>query len=113
MIYLKKQWCIGAITGQYLARLEDVLHLYSLAYDERRPVICFDELPVQLVADVVAPLDMKSDKPQRFDYEYERCGTACLLMAIEPMTGKRLAQDRGVGTVGTIAHMFRAAHQFD
>jgi len=72
--------------------MEDVLHLYSLAYDERRPVICFDELPVQLVGDVVAPLEMKSGKPQRFDYEYERCGTACLLVAFEPLTGKRLVE---------------------
>ena len=87
---MKKQWCIGAITAQYLARMEDLLHLYSLPYDEKRPVVCFDELPVQLVGDVVEPLEMKSGKPAGFDYEYERCGTACLLVAFEPLTGKRL-----------------------
>ena len=72
--------------------MEDVLYLYSLAYDEKRPVICFDELPVQLVGDVVAPLEMKSDKPARFDYEYERDGTANLLVAFEPLTGKRVVE---------------------
>jgi len=90
--HLKKQWCIGAITGEYLARMEDVLHLYSLPYDERRPVICFDELPVQLVGDIVAPLEMKSGKAARFDYEYEREGTANLLVAFEPLTGKRVVE---------------------
>ena len=89
---MKKQWCIGAITAEYLARMEDVLHLYQLPYDEKRPVVCFDELPVQLLDEVVAPLPMKSGKPQRYDYEDEREGTACLLVAFEPLTGKRVVE---------------------
>jgi DDE superfamily endonuclease len=89
---LKKQWCIGAITAEYLARMEDVLHLYSLAYDEKRPVISFDEMPVQLLGEVAAPLPMKSGKVARFDYEYERGGVASLLVAFEPLTGKRLVE---------------------
>lgn len=72
--------------------MEDLLYLYSLPYDELRPVVCFDELPVQLLGEVVAPLLMKEDKPARFDYEYERCGTACLLVAFEPLTGKRVVE---------------------
>jgi hypothetical protein len=72
--------------------MEDLLHLYSLAYDCKRPLICYDELPVQLVGDVVAPLPMKEQKPARFDYQYEHEGTACLLVAIEPLTGKRLVE---------------------
>jgi hypothetical protein len=89
---LKKQWCIGEITSAYLARMEDVLHLYSLPYDEKRPVVCFDEQPVQLLGEVVAPLPMKSGKAERYDYEYEREGTANLLVAFEPLTGKRLVE---------------------
>jgi DDE superfamily endonuclease len=80
------------MTGEYLARMEDLLHLYSLPYDERRPVVCFDELPVQLLGEVVAPLPMQAGKPTRFDYEYEREGTACLLVAFEPLTGRRLVE---------------------
>jgi hypothetical protein len=72
--------------------MEDLLHLYGLLYDARRPVVCFDELPVQLVGDVVAPMPMKSGQTARFDYEYERVGTACLLVAFEPLTGKRLVE---------------------
>jgi hypothetical protein len=72
--------------------MEDILYLYHLPLSELRPVICFDELPVQMVADVVAPLEMKEGKVARFDYEYERGGTACLLVAFEPLTGKRLVE---------------------
>jgi hypothetical protein len=72
--------------------MEDVLHLYGLPLDERRPVVCFDELPVQLLGEVVAPLPMKAGQPGRFDYEYEREGTACLLVAFEPLTGRRLVE---------------------
>lgn len=72
--------------------MEDVLHLYGLPLNERRPVICFDELPVQLLGEVVAPLEMKAGKPARIDYEYEREGVACLLVAFEPLTGRRIVE---------------------
>lgn len=85
-------WCIGEITGEYLARLEDVLHIYARSYDAPRPVLCYDEMPVQLLGEVVTPLPMKIAAPVRFDYEYERCGTANVLLAIEPLTGARVVQ---------------------
>jgi hypothetical protein len=72
--------------------MEDVLYLYNLPLDERRPLICFDERPVQLLGEVVAPLPMKEGHPKRCDYEYEREGTACLLVAFEPLTGKRIVE---------------------
>ncbi len=72
--------------------MEDILHLYTLPLDESRPVICFDELPVQLLGEVVTPLAMKPGAPARVDYEYERGGTAALLVAFEPLTGKRLVE---------------------
>lgn len=88
----KRSWCIGAITGEYLARMEDVLHLYNLPLDEVRPIVCFDELPVQLLGEVVMPLRMKAGQPTRFDYEYERAGTGSLLVAFEPLTGRRYVE---------------------
>lgn len=72
--------------------MEDILHLYKLPYDAKRPVVCFDELPVQLLGEVAAPLPMKAGRPARVDYEYEREGTANLLVAIEPLTGLRLVE---------------------
>ena len=35
--------------------MESVLHLYHLPHDEKRPVICFDELPVQQIGSCQAP----------------------------------------------------------
>jgi hypothetical protein len=35
---------------------------------------------------------MKAGKPARFDYEYERGGTCSLLVAFEPLTGRRLVE---------------------
>jgi hypothetical protein len=72
--------------------MESVLHLYGLAYDEERPLVCFDEMPVQLLGDVVAPLAMKKGVPRREDYEYERGGVGVLLVAFEPLTGRRLIE---------------------
>lgn len=72
--------------------MEDLLHLYSLPYNPKRPVVCFDELPVQLLNDVVEELPMKEGKLARFDYEYARAGTASLLVAIEPRTGTRVVE---------------------
>lgn len=89
---MKKQWCIGKISGEYLARMENLLSVYHLPYDPQHPVICFDELPVQLLGEVIAPLPLKKDQPKRIDYEYKRAGTAVLLVAFEPLTGKRLVE---------------------
>lgn len=47
---------------------------------------------MQLLGEVVAPLPMKAGHAARFDDEYERAGTACLLVAFEPLTGKRLVE---------------------
>ena len=72
--------------------MEDVLYLYNLPCDESRPLVCFDEMPVQLLGEVALPLPMKEGHPKRFDYEYEREGTAVLLVAFEPLTGKRIVE---------------------
>lgn len=80
------------MTGEYLARMEDVLSLYNLPYDEKRPVICLDELPFQMLGEKVEPIEMKAGAVKKFDYEYERCGVASVFVAFEPLTGKRLVK---------------------
>ncbi len=69
--------------------MEDVLDLYAEPYDPKRPVVCFDERPVQLLADVREPLPMAPGRPLRVDYEYERCGTGNLWMFFQPLKGWR------------------------
>jgi hypothetical protein len=49
--------------------MEDVLYLYNLPLDEKRPLVCFDELPVQLLGEVAVLLPMKKGQSARFDYE--------------------------------------------
>jgi DDE superfamily endonuclease len=93
--------------------MEDILHLYNLPLDETRPVVCFDELPVQLLGEVVAPLPMKAGQPTRFDYEYERGGCATLLVAFEPVSGKRLVETSKQRTKGDYCRfMQRVAASF-
>ncbi len=72
--------------------MEDVLSLYHLPYDKKRPVICLDELPFQLLGEKVEPLRMKEGKEKKFDSEYTRCGVASVFLAFEPVTGKRLVR---------------------
>lgn len=85
-------WCIGQITGEYLAKMEDILSQYQLPYDKKRPVICLDELPFQMLGEKVEPLEMKPGAVKKFDYEYERKGVAAVFVAFEPLTGKRLVK---------------------
>jgi len=94
--------------------MEDVLHLYNLPLDAKRPLICFDERPVQLLGEVAAPLPMKKGQSARFDYEYEREGTACLLVACEPLTGKRIVETSRQRTKADYCRfMQRVAEMFD
>ena len=72
--------------------MEDVLHLYSLPYDAEHPVVCFDERPCVLHGELIEPLPMGPGQPRRADYEYERRGTCCLLVAVEPLTGFRMVE---------------------
>ena len=72
--------------------MENVLHLYSLPYDPKRPLVCFDERPCVLHGEVAVPLPMKPGRPRREDYEYKRKGTCCLLVAFEPLTGFRMVE---------------------
>ena len=69
--------------------MEDVLDLYARPYDPKRPVVCFDEQPRQLIAEVRTPVPMVPGRPQRVDYEYRRAGTANLFLAFEPLAGWR------------------------
>ncbi len=80
--------------SRFVARMEQILHLYSLPYDKRYPTGCFDERPCFLIGEAVAGLEMRAGQVKREHYAYEKKGSCALLMAIEPQTGKRLAQVR-------------------
>jgi hypothetical protein len=69
--------------------MEDVLDLYEEPYDAKKPVVCFDETPVQLLDEVLAPIPMAPGRVKRQDYEYERKGTSNLFVFLQPLGGWR------------------------
>jgi transposase len=79
----EKMWCIPKVDAEFVARMEDVLALYAEPPDERRPVVCFDETPRQLIGEERVPVRAEPGKPRRFDYEYVRNGTANVFMFVD------------------------------
>lgn len=69
--------------------MEDVLDLYAEPFDPLRPVVCFDEKSLQLVKETRRPLPAAPGRSARFDYEYERAGTANLFLFLAPQSGWR------------------------
>jgi DDE superfamily endonuclease len=88
--------------------MEDILDQYARPYAPRQPLLCYDERPCQLLGDVLVPLPMEPGRPRRVDYEYERQGTCCVLLAFEPHTGFRYVQVRTRRTAVDYAHFLHA-----
>jgi transposase len=63
--------------------MEDVLELYEEPHDPKRPTVCFDEMPYQMVAEKRVPIPARAGCPHRYDYEYERRGVCNLFMFFE------------------------------
>lgn len=72
-----------------MAQMEQVLDVYKRPYNASNPVVCMDESPKQLIKETRRPIEMKSGREARFDYEYERCGVCNIFMACEPLMGER------------------------
>ncbi len=83
---------MGKMDSSFIARMEQILHLYALPESEQYPLVCFDERPCFLIGDAVAGLSMKAGLPKREHYAYEKHGSCALLMAIEPKTARRVAR---------------------
>ena len=79
----KDMWCIPQVDGEYVARMEDVLDLYAEVPDPKRPVICFDESPTQLIGEVREPIRAEPGQIERYDCEYKRNGTANLFIFLD------------------------------
>jgi len=69
--------------------MEDVLDVYKRPHDPSYPLVCVDEATKQLIKETRPPLPMKPGQPARYDYEYERNGTANLFMMFAPLEGWR------------------------
>jgi len=97
----RDMWCIAQVDGGYVARMEDVLDLYAEDADPKRPVVCFDESPTQLIGEVRQPIPPAPGQPERYDCEYRRNGTANLFVFLDAhrpwrhvkVTERRTARD--------------------
>ena len=96
------------MSGAFVCAMEDVLDLYAQPPDPRRPLVCFDERPVQLVAHARAPLPPAPGQPARIDYEYVRRGTCNLFTFFAPHIGWRHVEITDRRTKREFALMMKA-----
>src|SRR5665213_1664750 len=97
----KDMWCVPQVDGAYVARMEDVLDLYAEPADPKRPVVCFDESPTQLIGEVRQPIPAAPGRLERYDCEYRRNGTVNLFVFLDThrpwrkvkVTDQRAARD--------------------
>src|SRR5260370_1122346 len=75
---------VAELNDDYIANMEDVLETYEQPYDPKQPVVCLDEKPVTLHADVRPASPAAPGREARRDNEYERCGPANVFCAVEP-----------------------------
>ena len=76
------------LNEDYIAKMEDVLEVYERPYDPQEPVVCLDEKPITLHADVRPASLAAPGREARRDNEYKRCGTANVFCAVEPKAGR-------------------------
>ena len=87
--------------------MEDLLDLYAEPYDPRRPVVCFDETPTQLLAETRPSLPPRPGIPLRQDYEYRREGVRNMFLTCEPLAGWRHVAVTQRRTMEDFAHQMR------
>jgi len=88
--HLKEQYVIPPdANAGFVSAMEDVLEVYHRPHDPDRPVVCLDETSKQLIAETRVPIPAKLGHPKRYDYEYQRNGTANLFMMFAPLEGWR------------------------
>lgn len=87
--------------------MEDVLEVYHLPYDPQWPQVCMDEQPIQLIKETRTPIPAGPGKPEQYDYEYERSGTANIFLFVEPLGGWRHVNVTAHRTSVDWAHQIR------
>ncbi len=101
-------WCIPPKqSGEFVCHMEDVLKVYHLPHDPKRPVVCLDETFKQLIGEVRQPLPMRPGEVERYDSVYVRNGVASVFMAFEPLAGWRHAQLTSSRTAIDFAHFVK------
>jgi hypothetical protein len=71
--------------GDFVAAMEDVLDVYERPFDPKRPVVCMDEQPRQLIGEELVPIEATPGHVLRYDNQYKRNGTVCNFMFFQPL----------------------------
>ena len=103
----KKTWCIPKLTPEFRERMEDVLDQYEQPLDPSEPIICLDEQPYQLLDDTRPSQAAAPGKIAKQDYEYRRCGTCSIFVAVDPKAGRRFVEARHQRTRADFARFVR------
>ena len=74
--------------------MEDVLSVYARRREPRRPVVCMDEKPYQLLGHARDPIPAAPGHDLRVDSEYVRHGTCSIFCWVEPLAGWRRVDAR-------------------
>lgn len=83
-------WCIPPKQdAAFVCQMEQVLEVYKRPYDPKRPVVCMDEQPKQLIAESRFPVTVAPGQPAHVDYEYVRQGVCVVWMFVEALAGWR------------------------
>ena len=86
----KQEWCIPTqADAEFVYHMEDILDVYKRPADPKRPLVCFDESPKQLVSETRQALPMQPGQPEKYDYEYQREGVAKMFMFFAPLQNWR------------------------
>jgi hypothetical protein len=88
--WLRKEWCIPPEqSAEFVCHMEDILEVYRRPLDPKRPLVCMDELPYQMISETRIPLPLQPGQAQCYDYEYKREGVANIFMVFAPLLGQR------------------------
>jgi hypothetical protein len=85
-------WGVAKLDEVYIRRREDILAVYEKPLSEQEPVVCIDEKPVVLQADLRPPQGLRPGREWRRDCEYERRGTAHTFCGVEPKAGRHFTK---------------------
>jgi len=106
--WLKEEWCIPPEqNGEFVCHMEDILEVYRRPMDPKRPVVCMDEMPYQLISETRTPQPLQRSRARRYDYEYKREGVVNLFLAFAPLLGQRYVCVTSRRTAVDWAHFIR------
>lgn len=88
--HLGKYWKIPPDeSGEFVARMEDVLDVCHRPYSAEFPVACMDESSRQLAGEVTRPMEMSPNHPRLVDDKYARNGVVETFAETGPLTGRQ------------------------